>query len=793
MKLDAAPGAPPRARSRHGFAAFCLLSLLAGWLALRVVLLCAFKPAGLAPGEAVLTLLSGFHRDLFAGVAEIIPLLCWLAVVSNRWFGARWHRLLLLGGSFVFCFTQIFLSFIEFFFFEEFKSRFNTVAVDYLDNPREVLINIWQSYHVGLFLLGCLGLTLLWMWAARRLFGGMWEVPSSGRARLLPLAAAVGLAAVLVPSLNLKGAHVCNDRTVNEVANNGVLSFFAAAWTHHLEFADFYKTMPLEEAYRRARRLMAGPEASFVAEGDSVRRRVAGDPSRPRLNVVILLEESLGSEFWGCLGRAPTLTPEMDKLAAEEGLLFTNIYACGNRTVRGMEGVLSSFPPLPGGSIVKRDLSDNVETTARVLKRDGYSTVFIYGGHGLFDSMRSYAVRNGYDRFIEQKHFAHPTFTTIWGVCDEDIFGRTIEECRELARTGKPFFATALSVSNHKPYIYPKGRIAEDPARRKREHAVKYSDFALGQFFRAARKESFWTNTVFVVVADHGARVYGKQTIPIHSYEIPVLIVGPAVVKAAGRIGQLGSSLDVSPTVLGMIGRPYQTMFFGQDLLQGRPETGRALLNHNRDIGLLAGDRLVVLGLMQTEEFYAGDPKRVDMELVSKPAETDRELEQDAIALYQVADDLYTHRLYRIDRELRPGVRLVVGALETLGAEVGIDLGGDQVGVAQEFLDAAQVCAGVQQVRGVTVPQLMRRQARVQAGDGQVLFEPKLQKARRDRDGLFGLAQKDGGVAGGRQAEQFPVALNRGQGRFANRDLALLPALATDPDKTLAPIDIVHP
>jgi phosphoglycerol transferase MdoB-like AlkP superfamily enzyme len=367
--------------------------------------------------------------------------------------------------------------------------------------------------------------------------------------------------------------------------------------------------------------------------------------------VVIFLEESLGSEFWGCLGRTNTLTPEMDKLAAEEGLLFTNIYASGNRTVRGMEGVLSSFPPLPGESIVKRDRSDNVETIARVLKRDGYASVFLYGGRGLFDGMRSFAVRNGYDRFVEQKHFEHPTFTTIWGVCDEDLFLRAVDEFRELARTGQPFFGTVLSVSNHKPYTYPKGKIPEDPDARQREHAVKYSDYALGRFFEAARKEAFWTNTLFAVVADHGARVYGEQSIPIHSYEIPLLIAGPAVVQSPSRVSQLGCSLDVPTTVLGLLGRPYETMFFGRDLLRSRPDEGRALLNHNRDIGLLAHDRLVVLGLRQTVEFYQGDPKVVDMSLLPQPTDPDRELEQDAIALYQVADDLYMHRRYRLDGE----------------------------------------------------------------------------------------------------------------------------------------------
>ena len=92
-------------------------------------------------------------------------------------------------------------------------------------------------------------------------------------------------------------------------------------------------------------------------------------------------------------------------------------------------------------------------------------------------------------------------------------------------------------------------------------------------------------------------------------------------------------------------------MFFGRDLLQSQPEEGRALLNHNRDIGLLAHDRLVVLGLKQTVEFYQGDPKVVEMSLLPQPTDADRELEKDAIAIYQVADDLYMHRRYRIDGE----------------------------------------------------------------------------------------------------------------------------------------------
>jgi phosphoglycerol transferase MdoB-like AlkP superfamily enzyme len=643
----------PRWRqSRYGFAAFLFLTLLAVFTTLRLVLFLAFAPGGVGAVEAGRIFLIGIHRDVFVALLYLLPLLAWFWLIPNRWFAGRWHRYWFHGVLFLGWLVQVFLIAAEFFFFEEFRSRFNTVAVDYVLYPHEVFINIWDSYPVLPVVLVCGAASAIWLGIARRLFASMWLALERARVRFVWLAGALVLVAALSWTLSLKAVQLSRDRTLNEIANNGALSLACAAWTHHLDFAAFYKTLTKEEAYARVRRLLASPKATFVAEGQTIRRRMAGDSTRPRLNVVIILEESLGSEFWGCLGRKrPTLTPEMDRLAMEEGLLFTNLYASGNRTVRGFEGVLSSFPPLPGDAIVKRDLSDNVETIARVLKRDGYSTLFLYGGRGVFDAMRAFALRNGYDCFIEEKHFERPTFSTIWGVCDEDAFDRAIREFRELARQGKPFCATLLSVSNHKPYTYPAGRIPEDPNARKRAHAVKYSDFALGRFFRAARQEPFWTNTIFAVVADHGARVYGSLTIPVRSYEIPLVILGPAVVKAPARLPVLGCSLDVPTTILGLLGRPYESLFFGRDLLEQPAADGRVLVNHNRDIGLLTRERLVVLGLRNTVEFYAGDPKQGELKPIAEPAESERELERDAVALFQVADDLYTRRRFRIDAD----------------------------------------------------------------------------------------------------------------------------------------------
>jgi hypothetical protein len=693
----------PWKRSRSGFAIFFFFSLLVAFTFLRLVLFLRFGLREPHVGGSVIQIfLIGFHQDFFVALGMTLPLLFWIWIVPQKLFGKWPHRILFCLGFFLFWAVEIFLLFVEYYFFDEFRSRFNTVAVDYLAAPQEVAGNIWESYHVVPIVLICVVLSIGWLAWALFYFRQMWFQPVRARSRFAQFAIALviflGVWVTFNPRVTVfadmfardwsgcmdwitstvGGTHFSPDRILNEIANNGSMSFADAALTHDLQYDAYYETMDTAEAYRRVRHLLAEPGVDFTSQTNSILRHVVGDSSKPKLNVVILMEESLGSEFWGCLGRTNTLTPEMDQLATNEGILFTNLYASGNRTVRGFEGVFSSFPPLPGDSIVKRDHSDNIETIARVLRRDGYNSIFLYGGRGMFDSMKSYALNNGWDRFLEHNppfndDFPHPNFETIWGVSDEEVFARAIKEFHALNETGKPFLGTVMSVSNHKPYGIPPGRLSEDAtaenAKREpglwhrfmiklgfstkpgatRNKAVKYSDWSLGQFFQAAKKEPFWTNTVFVVVADHGARVYGSQSIPIFSYEIPLVIIGPAVVKTPARVGQLGCSLDVAPTVLGLIGRPYDTMFFGRDLLKEQPTEGRVFINHNRDIGIMEHQRLVVLGLQKTEEYYSGDPKVANMELLSGRTKPDEEIETNAIAVYQVADDLYMHDRYRID------------------------------------------------------------------------------------------------------------------------------------------------
>jgi membrane-anchored protein YejM (alkaline phosphatase superfamily) len=166
-----------------------------------------------------------------------------------------------------------------------------------------------------------------------------------------------------------------------------------------------------------------------------------------------------------------------------------------------------------------------------------------------------------------------------------------------MQRTGKPFYSLVLSVSNHRPFDFPRDHVKYDSRLTRRENAVRYADYALGRFLRQARSHAFFKDTLFVLMGDHGARVYGAAEIPLASYRVPVLFYAPGFVPAGRRVGILASSLDVPPTVLGLLGFSYTSKFFGHDVLEVPPSVGRALMTHNNEIALMRGSRIAVLGL----------------------------------------------------------------------------------------------------------------------------------------------------------------------------------------------------
>lgn len=629
-----------------GFAAFAA----ALFLLTRLALLALRDDAlGSDPWAVARALAAGGAYDLLILLWLSVPLALYLVLLPARWFATRLQRALLWTGIAAASYGLLFVAAAECFFFDEFESRFNFVAVDYLVYPHEVVANIWQSYPTawilaGLVLPAC-GVAL----AIRRAVGA--AVLEARRARTALLFSILVACAALTSAVSPAWGNVSSDRALNEVSRNGIYTFFAALRGSQASFEGLYRTLPEREVFQRLSGLLA---ESSVAPGSfesgSTLRRIDNAGPERRSNVVVVLEESLGSEFVGALRRGSdrSLTPSLDALASE-GTLLTRAYSTGNRTIRAIEATTSGLPPLPGISIVRRPQSQDLFTLPALLRERGYETLFVYGGRTLFDGMGSYLERNGVEHLIEQRDYPPDTFTTAWGVADEAIFERALTEMDGLERAGQPFYALVLSVTNHRPFLFPEGELRRDPALSGRQNAVRYADWALGRFMSAARRRSWYDDTLFVLMGDHGARVYGAAEIPLASYEVPILLLGPGVERNR-RVDTLASSLDIPPTVLGVLGLDYDSKFFGRDVLRLAPDEGRALMTHNSSIALLEGRRMAVLGLRSTARVYDCDLDRATCSEDGSARAVDSGLVTDAVAYYWGADLLYGSRRLGLER-----------------------------------------------------------------------------------------------------------------------------------------------
>lgn len=589
----------------------------------------------------------GLLLDILAGVALCIPFGLYLLCASTRWLRSavgRWFHFVMLAG---FIFGLVYLAAVEFFFFDEFAARFNFVAVDYLIFPHEVFVNLWDTYPVLQVMIGALTVSIFAAWRLRKPFWNMLAADTPRRTRFAPVVAQLALVTLVIFSFSTNTMKVSGNRILNEIAGNGYFTFCWAAYSSELDYDLYYLR---SESYAAASRLrtniaLSGETRISVGDSLSIERTIPSNgPVRP-FNIVLVLEESFGSHFVGSLNpKGPRCTPQFDSLA-EKSLFFRHIYATGNRTVRGIESSLCSFPPIPGNSIVRRPGGEHVFSLPQLLKDKGYQTAFIYGGRSYFDNLGRFASTNGFDRVIDQSDFDSVTFKTIWGVCDEDLFNGALSHMDTLHSAGRPFFTTVLTVSNHSPYTYPTGRIAADPSEQRRENAVQYADYCIGKFVREARSHNWFDSTLFVFLGDHGARVYGSQIIPLESYKIPILMYAPALIPAGRHFDLLGSQIDLAPTILGLLNIDYNSGFFGRNLLDIPPDRTWALMSHNRDISLFRNDTLAVLGMGKTAELWHCGAEPGSISRIKSISDSGIVL--DAIAYYQTAFELYKQRKLR--------------------------------------------------------------------------------------------------------------------------------------------------
>jgi phosphoglycerol transferase MdoB-like AlkP superfamily enzyme len=583
----------------------------------------------------------GLINDLVASAYLLLPLSAYIALMPDRWYRSRPGRASIALGSVMSLAAMTFLCFIEYYFFQEFDARFNLVAVDYLVYPTEVIGDIRDAYPVGPVLLLAIvsGLTFFW-WLRGRLLPPRLPVVRIKR-RLGPALAQLVVVGLALAFFSTDSLTRSDNRVANEIAANGAMSFVRAARTSDLPYSAYYATRDSRKNFQVLTSYLARTGGRLTALGRKrLNRRFAADPrGLGRLNVVVVAEESFGAEFSRLYGSEHDLTPNFDRYA-QRALWFRHMYASGTRTVRGLEAIATSFPPIPSVSILRRPRNEGIATWGSVMRRHGYDASFLYGGYGYFDNMNYFFENNGFS-VLDRNDMERVRFENIWGVSDEDLFDRALAYYDERHGAGKPFFSLVMTTSNHKPFTFRDG-VPGVPARGGgRAAGVRYADFALGYFLDEARKRGWFHDTLFVVVADHGARVYGKAEIPLRQYEIPMMFYAPAHLTP-GMIETLTTQIDIAPTVLGLLGLEYEAPFFGTNVLACAPCERVALFSHNHDVAAFREGKLAVLGLGKREQMLAYD-RALDSYRRVAP---DPQLLNLTIAIYQTAYEQFQAHTY---------------------------------------------------------------------------------------------------------------------------------------------------
>jgi phosphoglycerol transferase MdoB-like AlkP superfamily enzyme len=594
-------------------------------------------------------LLRGLGFDLAVLAWLLVPALLWAALWPVRWRNTRWRGALRLLMFSVAGFVLLFGALAEATFWEEFSTRFNFIAVDYLIYTHEVIGNIRESYPVGLLLSGVVALAVALTWLFRQRIVVAAAPASSPRWRL-----GYALLAVVLPWAAWKLADIdqmqfSGNAYANELAGNGLMTFGAALRRNDLDYARFYATLPADKADRILHDLGVEREPLSEALKPDPDEDESFDATRlpfkrPPKNVVLITVESLSAKYLGVFGNRDRLTPRLDALA-NEGLLFTRLYATGTRTVRGLEALTLGTPPIPGQAIVRRPGNEHLATLGEVLRQQGYETYFLYGGYGYFDNMNAYFAGNDY-QVIDRTDFPKGSvgFENVWGVADEYLFDNVLMQLDKTHASGKPFLAQIMTTSNHRPFTYQDGRI-DIPSPGGREGGVKYTDYAIGRFIDQARDKPWFADTLFVIVADHCASAAGKSKLPVPGYHIPLILYAPALLPP-GRNEHLASQIDIPPTLLDIMGLPGDDHFFGNSLFDGNPLLERAFISNYQELGYLKDGKLIVLGPKQRVDSFT-----IDAAGEAKPAVLDDRLRDEAIAYYQSAFQAFKQGALKLPRK----------------------------------------------------------------------------------------------------------------------------------------------
>ena len=526
-----------------------LLFLFLLFAAERLVFLVSVHSAisSLPISEIAATFWHALHLDL--STACYLLVIPFILMTLQLAFQAKWFSRTLDIYTLIILIIIIFSAIGNIFLYEEWSTKINYKIWYYLQKPNEVLRTATWGQLIGGILIAIASITVL--------FWGYCKWIKKPRIQTIKkfywqssLLLVVGFPLIFIGirgkitgiPISQSNAYFSKHQILNDAAVN--TQWHLAKST--LRFAssnrqNLFESMPSHEAEKIVQEL-------FFVEKDTSVSVLNGDCP----NVVIILLESWSADLVESLGGRAGITPHFHELE-KEGILFTQVYAAGRRSQEGNSAIISGFPPIPVNVV-----TDNFEkypklgSLARAMKNKKYATSYYFGGDLTYGNLTAYLMGMGFDRTLDEKNFPSNIPHGKLSIHDEYVYAKHLEE---LKKEKTPFFTVLFTGSSHSPYDMPTtaGTLHWQVAELPYLNSARYADYALGEYIEKAKKEGWYDNTLFILVADHSHPTYKQWNYHEAGYQhIPMLWLGGAIKKEwRGRhIDKLCSYLDLPLTLL---------------------------------------------------------------------------------------------------------------------------------------------------------------------------------------------------------------------------------------------------
>jgi phosphoglycerol transferase MdoB-like AlkP superfamily enzyme len=591
--------------------------------------------AHIATNELHHSFLLGMRFDMMVAAIFSVPLLAGFIFSASE----SLRKYLLLWLSFATS-ISIFLGISELDFYREFHQRLNSLVFEYIrQDPKTVISMLWNGFPVARYL----ALWLFTSWLMYRFYGLLDHIAciiAQKRAAAkrnavtkLHTRIAVFVFALLFLTISARGtvrqgpplrwgdAFHSKDLFANHLALNGVFTLYKAAAGSGSKSSKNYwlNTMPIEQATEIVKHWLFTDRDQAVpgSIGALLRKHtpetVHTEGTAPP-NIVVILMESFSGAFVGALGNEHQITPEFDALA-KQGLLFTRFFSNGTHTHQGMFATLACFPNIPGYEYLMntQEGSHQFSGLPLLLSQLGYQNVYVYNGSFSWDNQEGFFRNQSMTRFVGRDDMVNPKFKDpTWGVSDEDMFNRAVEELDNMPKD-KPFFAMLQTLSNHTPYALPTPlpvqQVTQEGEHNEHLTAMRYADWALGQFFKTIEKKPYYQNTIFLLVGDHGFGISQQLTdIDLLRFRVPMLILGPHIQARFGTTSdRVATQVDIAPTLTSLVGKPFTHQCWGRDLLSLHNDPGFGLIKpsgNDEIVGFIADNNIVVKRPQSAAQLY---------------------------------------------------------------------------------------------------------------------------------------------------------------------------------------------